>query len=1051
MTQTTTLSAAEFSPVPPDALGCKTPPNGCSGSDSPVLRFRQQFEQVKQLLRDSGAYSKEVIDKAALDYYSNLGLNTYYFKTSSAKAVAGHLSCLMAANILHSFSNEEFFPLIHQKRDDEVVVISRASLNNRCASQNYAVEKMLEDEYLHLDGLGHPWRLQGYRSVKSVFDDASSNEERLRTCFLQPAEYEEPNDIGSVESGEDNRDLSRLCDKNFWKHNEGTPTAAIFDALNSAVIEDHMGLSLYVHEEPWSPGVHRIDFAFRRAVGQKRLYSTLGDIVTAFGMFSRQKYVEPLRNGVSIITCFVQLTNEIVPEVESLSLEVRIQRLIGAARMQHIFPASRYNELCLSRALRTLEASYCHAASQFVCQFSQEVGPAFAKIAGLLDQLPDVPQQELYDVRMRLKQSPFTEESIFSAVQSYPDIARRLYLEFRENHHPESVRELIRQHNCEPSALPYQASDKTLEEDIQKLDTYDAPRVFSWFLRFNRAIRKTNFFNDDRIALAFRCDASFLPASDYPTKPYALIFFTGNSFRGFHCRFADIARGGIRVVASTSRQMFHKNAQQVFDEVYNLCATQNFKNKDIPEGGSKGVILLDRTNSPEETARLTRQSFMRYIDAFLDILLPSDHVVDRLGVPEVCFLGPDENTGTGRLMDWAALHARRRGAWFWKAFTTGKEPVLGGIPHDTYGMTTTSVETYVRGCLQKLNLKEEEATKCQTGGPDGDLGSNSIRMSRTKLTSLVDGGGVVADPEGLDRDELLRLVQRRFDGLPTDSTHFDASKLSPKGFKVSVSDKEVTLPDGTVVMSGLQFRNEFHLHPLSTATLFNPNGGRPASVTPFNMDRLFFKDGKPRFPIIIEGANVFITEDARIALEKRGVSLFKDASTNKGGVTSSSFEVLAALALDDESFQTHMSVRDPKCPPQFYQDYVNAVKEIITTNAELEFELLWREKERTKKPVSQLIDIISGKIIEMKSELLGNRFLWDDTVLRENVLRKAIPNVLVPSLVDIQTLMDRVPESYLQALFASYVSSKFYYTYGLESTGFSFMQFISELRDGKKA
>lgn len=64
---------------------------------------------------------------------------------------------------------------------------------------------------------------------------------------------------------------------------------------------------------------------------------------------------------------------------------------------------------------------------------------------------------------------------------------------------------------------------------------------------------------------------------------------------------------------------------------------------------------------------------------------------------------------------------------------------MGGIPHDIYGMTTTSVETYIKGSLERLKLKEEEVTKCQTGGPDGDLGANSIRMSQCRLTSLIDG------------------------------------------------------------------------------------------------------------------------------------------------------------------------------------------------------------------------------------------------------------------------------------------------------------------------
>lgn len=59
--------------------------------------------------------------------------------------------------------------------------------------------------------------------------------------------------------------------------------------------------------------------------------------------------------------------------------------------------------------------------------------------------------------------------------------------------------------------------------------------------------------------------------------------------------------------------------------------------------------------------------------------------------------GLDHAAGTGGLVDWAALRAKERGAWFWKAFTTGKAPSKGGIPHDVFGMTTASVETYVQG------------------------------------------------------------------------------------------------------------------------------------------------------------------------------------------------------------------------------------------------------------------------------------------------------------------------------------------------------------------
>lgn len=57
------------------------------------------------------------------------------------------------------------------------------------------------------------------------------------------------------------------------------------------------------------------------------------------------------------------------------------------------------------------------------------------------------------------------------------------------------------------------------------------------------------------------------------------------------------------------------------------------------------------------------------------------------------------------------------------------------------------------------------------------------------------------------------------------------------------------------------------------------------------------------------GANLFFTQEARLILEKQGVVIIKDASANKGGVTSSSLEVFAALSLNDSEFEEHMSVK----------------------------------------------------------------------------------------------------------------------------------------------
>merc|ERR1719440_1633294 len=100
-------------------------------------------------------------------------------------------------------------------------------------------------------------------------------------------------------------------------------------------------------------------------------------------------------------------------------------------------------------------------------------------------------------------------------------------------------------------------------------------------------------------------------------------------------------------------------------------------------------------------------------------------------------------------------------------------------------------------------------------------------------------------------------------------------------------------------------------------------------------------------------------------MEAAGVVVFKDASANKGGVTSSSLEVLAALCMSDEDFGAMMVVEDKENPPAFYKAYVEEVQKIIDQNADLEFECIWREHERCKLPRSVLSDKLSTKITNL--------------------------------------------------------------------------------------
>jgi glutamate dehydrogenase len=109
---------------------------------------------------------------------------------------------------------------------------------------------------------------------------------------------------------------------------------------------------------------------------------------------------------------------------------------------------------------------------------------------------------------------------------------------------------------------------------------------------FNRAMLKTNFFKEDIGAIGYRLDpAVFLGQQKLPEIPFGIFHLVGRDFNGFHVRFRDISRGGIRMILST-KDNYERNRMTQFQENYGLAYTQKLKNKDITESGSKGTVLL---------------------------------------------------------------------------------------------------------------------------------------------------------------------------------------------------------------------------------------------------------------------------------------------------------------------------------------------------------------------------------------------------------------------------------------------------------------------------
>lgn len=66
---------------------------------------------------------------------------------------------------------------------------------------------------------------------------------------------------------------------------------------------------------------------------------------------------------------------------------------------------------------------------------------------------------------------------------------------------------------------------------------------------------------------------------------------------------------------------------------------------------------------------------------------------------------------------------------------------------------------------------------------------DEILLSSDKTVAIIDGSGVLHDPVGINRAELIKLAKARLT-----VGHFDVSKLSENGYLVKVEQHDVKLP-----------------------------------------------------------------------------------------------------------------------------------------------------------------------------------------------------------------------------------------------------------------
>lgn len=656
--------------------------------------------------------------------------------------------------------------------------------------------------------------------------------------------------------------------------------------------------------------------------------------------------------------------------------------------------------------------------------------------------------------------------------------------------HPELTALLCQafQYKFDPNLHDLSAYSITREHcllNIDKLDTGNEENdirrknILHQGMNFIHYTLKTNFFLTNYTALSFRLDPQYLDfipfdrTEKFPELPYAIIFIKGMHFFGFHIRFRDLARGGLRTVFPEQLERITTERNNVFAECYNLAYTQQMKNKDIPEGGAKAIIFLkplDRLESeaaiyrkelqaskenPEEIEKKIElflqeqkleslyQAQRAFIDNLLTIVncdadgtLRAKNVIDYWKRPEYLYLGPDENMHDS-MIQWIADTSKKRRYKPGSSFISSKPRF--GINHKEYGVTSLGINVYMETLLKYTGIDpfKDIFTVKMSGGPDGDVAGNQLfnlykyYPNTAKVVAITDISGTIYDPEGLDLAVLVDLFHKT-----QPICHYPPEKLHEGSFLADRSTKRKQnafahqnpcwrMTNGVLNQDWLSSNDmnalwRSNLHK-TKAAVFVTGGGRPRTLNETNFTDFLDESGKPTSHMIIEGANLYLDSKARKELEDRGVLIIKDSSANKTGVICSSFEVLCGLTLGDELFAANKEL------------LVKEILERLKLCALNEAQLLLRIHEETHEQMTITSSRISKRINQFTDQImeyLENVTLSEDP---QDPLIKCFLSYCLPTLVQRykNNLLNEIPANHKKAIIACHLAAQLVYKNGL--------------------
>ena len=517
---------------------------------------------------------------------------------------------------------------------------------------------------------------------------------------------------------------------------------------------------------------------------------------------------------------------------------------------------------------------------------------------------------------LRQLRVPYSQDYMWATHIKHATIAKRIVALFGVRFDPDLAMSL-------PQRDERQAAiTGEIEAALTKVDSLDEDRIIRHFVNAVQSAVRTNFYQfpepnaaapadksrtaDQAIAIKF--DSRKINGMPLP-RPLFEIFMCSPRLEAVHLRFGPVARGGIR---------WSDRPQDFRTEILGLVKAQQVKNAVIVPVGAKGGFVPKRLPAGHRDA-IQAEAIAVY-KIFMSTLLDLTDNLDLKGVvapskvvrhdADDPYLVVAADKGTATFSDTANEIAREHGFWLDDAFASGGS---AGYDHKKMGITARGAWESVKRHFREMDidLSLTPFSVAGVGDMSGDVFGNGMLRERTiRLVAAFDHRDIFIDPNP-DPERSFDERKRLFD-LPRSSWQdFDRSIISPGGGIFSRAAKEIDLSEEARTVLGLtatkatpqEVMNAILKAPVDLlwfggiGTYVRASSETDEFVGDRANDTIRAVATELRCKVIGEGANLGLTQRARIEVALRGIRLNNDAIDNAAGVNTSDVEVNIKIAL----------------------------------------------------------------------------------------------------------------------------------------------------------